>query len=157
MAATNGSANGKRKGPRRSSTGAGEPAWQRLTRAQLAEAIEFRREGLNRQQITARLKLPSGALRARMKFDPLFEADFQQARRESYHDKGDALLERMWTIAMADDEKGLPHASSLRACHQLANVFSPDYRESQVAGRVGLSLSDEGKLEVVLAFMPAEA
>lgn len=147
MAATNGASNGKRKSPRKTSTGTGKPAWQRLTKRQLAAAIELRREGFNRQQITARLRLPAGALRARMRFDPLFEADFQAAQRESYSDKGDALLDRMWSIAMTDDEHGLPHASSLRACHQLANVFSPDYRNAQVRQRVELTGKDGGPLE----------
>ncbi len=119
----------------------GRPAWQRLTKRQLKAAVELAREGLNRQQISEKLKLPKGALRARLRFDPLFEADFERAKQEGNQPKADQLLERMWEIAYSDNR------SALRACHFLLMVYSADYRAAHSRQRVELTGKDGGPLE----------
>lgn len=119
------------------------PAWQRLTKAQLAAAIEFAREGLDRQQITEKLKISKGALRARCRFDPLFEADFAAATRE-----GRAPIAENLRSILLRRAKNLESPNG-RDLHHALMLYDDEYwaRVSSNRQRVELTGRDGGPLE----------
>jgi len=129
----------------------GRPSWQRITKAQREAFLEHIRAGLDRSQATAAVKAPKGSFRTLCRFDPLFEGDFEEARRAGFEPKAESLLARMWVIAHSD------HPSALRACHYLSMLYSADYRTAHASGRLGLALegADGKALEIKLAFDPS--
>lgn len=151
MAATNGASNGKRKRPSNRPASTAKPAWQRITRRQRAEFLEAVRAGKDRSAATAEVGAPRGSFRALCRFDPLFEADYEAARKLGHEPIAEGLRNVLLRRALNVDEV------STRPLHMALMVYDGEYRTAMSAGRLGVSVSDDGKLEVVLAFLSESA
>lgn len=137
---------------RASSPGTGKPSWQRLTRRQKTEFLEHVEEGLDRSEATAAVKAPKGSFRALCRFDPLFEGDYLAARKRGAEQVAEKLRSELMRRALD------PELAGTRDLHHAMMLWDDEYYERMRGGRVGVSVGDgDGKLEVVLAFMPAEA
>lgn len=125
--------------------GNGRPAWQRLTKAQRARFLDAIREGLNPQQAAELAQATPRAFRALRRFDPRFEADYEQARLEG---RG-PIVERLRAtlLARAFD----PEEASTRPLHMALVLYDDEYRRAHLS-RIELTGRDGGPLEHVTSY-----
>lgn len=134
---------------RASSQGGGKPAWQRLTKRQREEFLEHVEDGKDRSEATALVKAPKGSFRALCRHDPLFEADYEAARKQGRGELAEVLRAELLRRALD------PKLAGTRDLHHAQMLWDDEYFDRlRGGGRLGVSVGDgDGKLEIVLAFL----